>query len=202
VRVTEWSPEVRVLLRPAATFRALAATWSGGAWTLLRRPLFLLLFMGTTVSLQASGRLSVRLIADGAISFAFAPFFEILSLAIVYWYGRQTRRVPFARVVDVFFAANAPWLLWLLAFDALRCAQTPLQATARPATILWTLELSLVAVAIWSAFIDLRFFREVLPRPRDAAARDLAVQRIISWGGILGYFIGIAAWATVSGWMG
>jgi hypothetical protein len=202
MRVTLWSREVRVLLEPAATFRALAATPSGGAWTLLRRPLLLLLFMGATVSLQASDRLSVRLIADGVISFACVPFFEVLSLAIVYWHGRQARRVPFARVVDVFFAANAPWLLWLLAFDALRCAETPLQATARPAALLWTIELSLAAVAIWSAFIDLRFFREVLPRSRDTAVRDLAVQRIISWGGILGYFVGIAAWATVIGWIG
>jgi hypothetical protein len=200
--VTAWSPEVRVLLGPAATFRELAARQTGGAWTLLRRPLLLLLFMGATVSLQASGRLSVRLIADGIISFAFVPFFEILSLAIVYRVWRTGRRVPFACVVDVFFAANAPWLLWLLAFDALRCVQTPLQATARPASALWTLELSLIAVAIWSGYIDLWFFREVLPRSTPSAGRDLALQRTISWAGILGYFVGIAAWATVSGWIG
>ena len=134
-----WSPEVRVLMNPAAAFRELTAERAGGAWVMLRRPLLLALVAGCTVSLQASGRLSTRLVADGIVSFAFLPFFEIVALAVVY--ARGPRRVPFARAADAFFAANAPWLVWLLAFAVVRCAQTPLQATARPAALL-TLELS------------------------------------------------------------
>jgi hypothetical protein len=195
-----WSPEVRVLMKPSAVFRELTCERTGGARVMLRRPLLLALFAGCTVSLQASGRLSVRLVADGIVSFAFVPFFEIVALAVVY--ARCPRRVPFARAIDAFFAANAPWLLWLLAFSVLRCVQTPLQATAMPAALLWTLVLSLVLTAAWSAFIDLQFFREVLPPQHEHAVRDLLLARVISWTGILGYFLGIAIWAELAAWIG
>jgi len=187
-------------MNPAAAFRELTAERAGGAWVMLRRPLLLALVAGCTVSLQASGRLSTRLVADGIVSFAFLPFFEIVALAVVY--ARGPRRVPFARAADAFFAANAPWLVWLLAFAVVRCAQTPLQATARPAALLWTLELTLIPTAAWSAYIDLQFFREVLPRQKGGAARDLMVARVISWTCILGYFLGIALWAQVAAWIG
>src|SRR5580765_4192318 len=107
--MTSWSPEVGVLVRPAEAFRALAAEQAGAVWRTTRRPLLLLFVFGCVVSLQASNRLSVRLILDGIISFAFVPVFEMLSLAIVY--RRAPRRVPFAQAMDAFFVANAPWLL-------------------------------------------------------------------------------------------
>src|SRR5262249_31078418 len=56
------SAELRVLLDPTAAFRELAAEAATGIWTLVRRPLLLAFTFGCTVSLQASGRLSVRLI--------------------------------------------------------------------------------------------------------------------------------------------
>ena len=139
------SLETRALIGPATTFRAAADEQTAGAWRLLRRPLLLALFFGCTVSLQASGRLSARLVTDGIVSFAFIPIFEVLSLAIVY--RRGPRRVPFAQAVDLFFVANTPWLLWLLAFAAVRSLQTPLQATALPDWWALMLLLSLIPTA-------------------------------------------------------
>jgi hypothetical protein len=197
--MTEWSPEVRVLLSPATTFRELVEERTGGSWTLLRRPLLLALMCGCTVSLQASGRLSARLVADGIVSFAFIPIFEAAALGIVY--RRRLRRVPFAQAVDLFFAANAPWLLWLLAFDVVRSLQTPMQATAIPVAVIWTLELSLIPTAAWSVYIDLQFFREVLPQRAGSAGSNLILERVISWTCIIGYFLGIAIWAQVAAWI-
>ena len=151
-------------------------------------------------SLQASGRLSARLVTDGIVSFAFVPIFELASLAVVY--GRRPRRIPFAQAVDLFFAANAPWLLWLLAFMVLRSLQTPLQATALPPPLVWTLLLSVVPVAAWSVYIDLQFFREVLPRQVGGARRDLSLQRVISWTCILGYFVGHEVWELIAARIG
>jgi hypothetical protein len=190
---------MRVLIHPASAFRELIAEPDGGAWVMLRRPLLLALFAGCTVSLQASGRLSARLVADGIVSFAFVPLFEIIALAIVY--ARVARRVPFARATDAFFAANAPWLVWLVACAVLRSVETPMQATALPTALLWTFALSIVPAAAWSAYVDLQFFREVLPRPGGGAVRDLLLARAISWTGILGYFLGIAAWAQFVAWI-
>ena len=139
--------------------------------------------------------MSARLISDGALSFAFVPVFEMAALAAVY--RLAPRRISFARAVDLFFSGNAPWLLWMIAFATLRCLQTPRQATAPPVFLLWILELSLVPIAVWSAWIDLHFFREVLPRPAVGPRRDLILQRAIAWTCSIGYFFGYAIWPYV-----
>jgi hypothetical protein len=189
------SVEAQLLLNPAATFREFAQDTTSGTWVLLRRPLGLAFVLGCIVSLLVSGRLSARLITDGVLSFAFVPTFEMAALGILYCLGE--RRVPFARAVDLFFAAHAPWLLWLLAFAMLRCLQSPRQAAAPPLSLLWALELSLLPVAAWSGYIDLHFFREVLPRPGIRPLRDLMLQRAIGWSGTLLYFLGYALWPEI-----
>jgi hypothetical protein len=133
--------------------------------------------------LQASNRLSARLIFDGVISFAFIPVVEMLSLAIVY--RRAPRRVPLAQAMDAFFVANAPWLLWLLVFVAICAFQTPEQATGLPIWWMWTLEISLIPFAAWTVYLDVRFFASISSR-----AGDVALQRLISWPCSVLYFIG------------
>jgi len=194
------SLEARALTGPATTFRAAADERSAGAWRLLRRPLLLALFLGCAVSIQASGRLSVRLIVDGIVSFAFVPVFEVLSLAVVY--KRGPRRVPFAQAVDLFCVGTTPWLLWMLAFVAVRSLQTPLQATAMPDWWALTMLLSVIPTASWAAYIDLQFFRTVLPREDGRAARDLILQRVISWTCILGWYVGHELWEYIALWIG
>jgi|RhiMetdeSRZDD1v2_1073273.scaffolds.fasta_scaffold21343_3 hypothetical protein len=191
------SPEARALIDPSAAFRQLMREQGGGWWVAARRPLRLLFVMGCVVSFQASGRLTARLIVDGAVSFAFIPVFELASLAIVYW--RRPQPISFARASDLFFAANAPWLVWLLGFVTLRSVQTPRQATALPLPLLWTLEVSLLAIAAWTFSIDRRFFREVLPRPDGRSDRDLLLQRAIAWSCGLWYFFGLAVWPEIAG---
>src|SRR5438045_6034869 len=110
------SPDARALVSPAAAFRDLAQEANGGAWVLMRRPLWLLLAIGSTVSILAGGRLTARLVLDGAISFAFIPLFEIAALAIVA--RRMPQRVAFPRAVDVLFTASGPWIVWMLAASA------------------------------------------------------------------------------------
>ena len=165
---------------------------------LLRRPLLLVFMGGCVVSLLASGRLSARLIVDGAVSFTFVPIFEVMGLAAVY--RRGPRRLTFARTVDLFFAGNAPWLLWLLGLAAFSCVQSPTQVptwTVPPTA--WIAVGSLVLIAVWSAYIDFRFCREVLGRPSGAALRDLVFFRAIAWSGATLYFLGYDIWPEVVG---
>src|SRR5262245_25338762 len=93
-------------------------TW----WTLVRQPLLLAFLMGCTVSLTASGRVSARLVVDGALSFAFVPIIEVLAFAVVF--RRSARTMPFADAADRFFTGNAPWLLILAALAALTSLET------------------------------------------------------------------------------
>jgi hypothetical protein len=191
-----WSAEVRVLVDPASVFRELTEDRRPGLWVLLRRPLLLALVCGCVVSMQVSGRFSVRLIADGMISFAFIPMFEALALGAVF--RRHPHGVPFARAVDMYFVANAPWLLWLIGFVSVRAFETPIQATAMTTSIELTVLATLVPVALWSAWIDLHYFRAVLPRPAGAV-RDLLIERAIAWPCAIGYFIGVAIWPEIVG---
>src|SRR5262249_60631416 len=71
-----------------ATSNPTRARW----WLLLRRPLLLALFIGSGVSLMSSGRLTPRLVVDGAVSFAFVPVFELAAFALVH--RRGSPRVP------------------------------------------------------------------------------------------------------------
>jgi hypothetical protein len=196
--VIRWSPEVRVLRAPARAFRELAAEPSPHAWS-FTRPLILLLLLGSTVSLQASGRVSARLLLDGMIAFAFVPVFMIAAIAVVY--RRRPRTVTFSRALDVFFAANAPWLVLLIAFDTWRTFLTPAQAGAMLEKPLYLVLFSFAAVVIWSTYIDLRFFREFLPRVDGRAGRDLLLARTISWIGIVAYFAGHEFWEYFALWI-
>ena len=74
-------------------------------WLLARRPLLLALSLGFGISLIVSGRFTVRLIADGALSFAFVPLAELAGFALVYRFGPRT--LPFAGAVDGFAGTEA-----------------------------------------------------------------------------------------------
>jgi hypothetical protein len=191
------SAEARILRHPAAAFRQLAEEQGSGRWLLWRRPLLFALMFGCALSIQTSSKLTARLILDGAISFAFVPVFEMASLAVAY--RRGARAVSFARAVDLFCAANAPWLVWMLAFSALRLMLTPIRASAPPIWLLWSVELSLLPIAAWSAYIDLQFFRLILQCTEREARRGLIVQRAIGWTCSILYFLGVAIWPDLVG---
>ena len=173
---------------------------------LLRKPLLLVFSLGCGVSALVSGRFSVRLILDGAISFAFVPAIEMATFAAVLWIGgRRTqaaRRMPLARAVDLFFSGNTPWLLWIAVLAALGGVVPPTQVGP------WIFSALLAAIVpiAWSAYLDFHFFRDVMSRPSGGAAWDLVLFRAIAWSGATAYFFGIAIWAEivprVFPWMG
>ena len=159
---------------------------------LARRPLLLLLFLGCFVSLMASGRFAVRLIVDGAISFAFVPAFCLAGLAVVWRLSPRTAR-SFASVADAFFAGFTPWLAWLIVAGAVLALVPPRAFGSWFFPLLTAGALPLV----WSLRIDWRFFRDGLGRSPRQAVRDLAVHRAIEWIGVVAYFLGIALWYQV-----
>lgn len=175
-----------LLLRPGPAFRVLARQ-RGAEGSVVRGPLRLLLFFGAAVSLMASGTLNVRLLVDGAISFAFVPAIQLAALAVVWKVGRRPTR-PFASVVDLFFAGHAPWLMWLVAVAAI-CALVPPRELS---PWVWPLVLGNAVPIAWSVWMDFNFFREVAERPVREAVFDLTLHRAIAWTLTLLYFFGIA----------
>lgn len=190
------SPELRVLRAPAETFRELAASDDQGAWTLVRRPLLFMFAMGLVLSLSSSTRVSLRVVVDGMISFAFVPLAEVVAVGVVYLRG--DRRLPFTRVVDAFLVSHAPWLLGMLVFCAWQAAVSPTTMSDGTARLLLA---SMLVPVCWAAYLDLQFLRIVLSRRGAGAAVDLAIARLVGWTGALGYFFGIAGWAQIVAWL-
>jgi hypothetical protein len=152
--------------------------------------------MGLLLSVSSSTRVSLRIVVDGMISFAFLPISEVLAIGVVYLRG--DRRVPFARVVDGFLKSNAPWLLWILVFCVWQAA---LSVTVISDTMVKILVASLLLPAGRAAYLDLQFFRVVLSRPGGVAATDLIIARVVGWTCAIGYFFGIAGWARIVAWV-
>lgn len=149
---------------------------------LVRRPLLLALVLGCGISVLVSGRFTVRLIADGALSFAFVPVCELAALAVVF----HLRRAPiaFAQAVDRFFAANTPWLWWLLGIMAAVALLPPTRHGSLMAPLLITMT---IPIAISVAY-DLRFCREVIGSTRRGAILDVVILRLVAWSGVTAYF--------------
>jgi len=156
---------------------------------LVRRPLLLLLFVGCFISLMAAGRVTVRLIIDGAISFAFGPALCLVGLAVVWRLGPRTA-LSFASVADAFFAGFTPWLVWLIVVGGVLGIVPPHAFGS------WFFPLltSAAVPLIWSLRIDWQFFRDRFGRSPRQALRDLAIHRAVEWIGFVAYFLGIALW--------
>ncbi len=153
---------------------------------MIRGPLRLLLFLGAAVSLIASGTLNLRLLVDGAISFAFVPAIQLAALALV-WNIAPRPSSGFAAVVDRFFAGHTPWLVWLVVVAAV-CAVVPPRDLS---PWMWPLVFGNILPIAWSIWIDFHFFRNAA-QPSRGALRDLFLHRAIAWPLTLLYFFGIA----------
>jgi len=139
--------------------------WVGGAsWT--RRPLFTAWILGCAVSLLEVGSLTPSRVLGSALTWAWAPLLQIASLAAVW--KMAPRSLPFRPAVDLFFAGNLCWWLWLVVFSLCH------SLAAAPAWLL-----SAIAVSIYSAWVDYRFFRKTLAS--GAPVRDLILQRATAW---------------------
>jgi hypothetical protein len=173
------SPDIQIMFAPRATLARMASAHPASRSWPWRRPLILALFIGATMSLIATRVLTARLVFSEALGWLFVPILQAMSLALVWWPHR--RRLPFARALDLFFASNGPWLLWLLGLGAVTAFAPSLQAYKWPDSAALPM-LSIAAVAaLWSAYIDYCFFRLAFDHTPRRAAQTLVIQRAFVW---------------------
>lgn len=181
---TRWSIDAWVLFRPASAFQFLVDRGDGaGAWTACRRPLFVAVVLGCTVSLLTSGTLTVRLVVSATIYWASMPIVEALALSIVTW--RRQGRLSRPATVDAFFAGHAPWTLLLIGLAGTLASVPPALGWMLLLEVwVWTA----VVVVGWSAYIDFCFFRRVLGASPAAAVRDVVLNRALVWTAVFAIF--------------
>ena len=166
-------------------------------WLGLKRPLYLAFLLGCSVSFLTSGALTLRIIGPATIYWSFVPLIEIGALAAVCWGNHQN--VRFSSLVNSFFGGYGPWLLWLAGMCAIwACLSPPAKSFDGIVSIVWLGAGGTLAVA-WSLYIDFSFFRSVLRRNPAHAARDLVLQRLISWSLIMSIIAAPTIWSDITG---
>ncbi len=111
----EPSDELRVMVRPFETYRALAEQERPGSWW--RRPLLTLMVLGAFVSVTTAGRFALSHIVLVGIAWAFIPASQLGWLWMVR--RRWGTHVPFGTSAHLFFAGQGGWLLVLIALIGL-----------------------------------------------------------------------------------
>jgi len=177
------SADARILLQPAATYRAIglqsASTPAGGRWRACRRPLFFVLFVGSCLSIAATGALTLRLTVSAAIAWSFIPIIDVAGLALVLRHGE---RRTFATAVDLFCAGFGAYLLWTFGL-AVIVSSVPMRYGV---PIFGTYVYGGAALAvIWSWYIDYCFFRDGLGRSAADARRGVLLHRALTWAPIV-----------------
>jgi hypothetical protein len=199
--VPQWgcSPDVWVMLNPAAAYRLLVReSPGGGIWLVLKRPLLLAFVLGCTMSLITTASLTLRLVGPATIYWSFVPLVETGALAAVCWSER--RIVSFPRAIDLFFTGHGPWTLWLIGLSAIWSFFPPVKAFSLTGAV-WLYGASAIVI-LWSAYIDFCFFRFVVGRNRTRAGRDLLLHRSISWSLIIAIFGEPVIWPDMVGRFG
>jgi uncharacterized membrane protein len=149
---------------------------------------------------MASGRLTPRLIIDGAVSFAFVPVFELVAFALVY--RMRTRHLPSPDDVDRFFTTTTPWMFCIVALSALVSLQAPRDVARWTVPPLVLAPIGAIALAVvGAAYQDVLYFREELQQSTAAATRDAMLLRAITWPAAAMYFLGVAIWPHVVSWV-
>jgi len=146
------------------------------------------LVLACTAALAAGGRLSLRLLLDTAVVLAPIVIFQCVALAVVYWTGE--RPLPFAPVVDGYFAGSGPWFFALTVLAAFASAASP------PVASRWFAKLNAIlflAAIVLSVRIDFRYYRYVLMRTTRRAIGDLVTYRALAWSATVLYFLFTAA---------
>jgi hypothetical protein len=147
----------------------------------LHRPLITTLALGWGVSLLISSTLAPRLFIDGAVSFLFVPFFQLVAFWLVF--RRRRAPEPFSVALDRFFATNTPWLLWMFGVGVW-CI---VQASPRDAA-LWSGNEVLVALAAMVVAAAYSWWLE-----RDLLrGRESLLYRAIAWPAVIFYFLGFS----------
>lgn len=178
--------QVRILVRPFATYRAAAVAPEQGAWVFARGPLLVSLVVACFVSWTTAGRLAGYHLIFAPISWSWILLWQIGWLYAVTRVFRTDR--AFSRVVDLYYLGHSPWIVLLLAVSAI-CLFVPEPS----AVLLFLLTNGIVfplvlSFMIWGMLLTFALFRAGLELSRWRSAGAFALFYVGSIGSTLLYY--------------
>lgn len=179
-----WSAELRLLVQPEAGYRQAADAWALRPASWFSRPALFLLVLGSTISILTAGRLALPLLVEACLAWSFVPALHVLAAAAVRLVPGG-RRTSFGEAVDLYFMGFGPWLLWLLSLSG-AAFFIPSAEPAWSIRQAWFLG-GAFAAFVWSAWINLGFFRGALRWTLPRAALGVVAVRVAVWGFVVAY---------------
>jgi hypothetical protein len=180
------SDEVRVMLAPRAAYRRLVAeapgspSSAGSAWgLLLRRPALAALVIGGALALTSTGGATARALVTTTICWSFVPGVQLMVAAVLIALRRRPG-LRFSSALDLFFAGQGPWLLWIL--TAAAAALVAFRRGGHTVPRLGYLLPLAVVPFCWTSVIVLAFGREVLGLDRRRAFAWMLLYESAIWG--------------------
>ena len=189
------SPEIQVLISPERAYAAFAGPTRGGAWTAVRRPLFVALVQGVVISMVATRTVAAPVVLSVTLAWAIAIVIQFTAATLLIVSAPQ-RQVNVAHALDLFFLGHAPWTLWLLACGA------ALTWASAVSGLPWIAVVTMIVPGIVTARIVAAYSRVVLRLSRRAARARTAVHQGAMWA-VFVLFIAsaIQLWPRVIGYL-
>ena len=146
-----------------------------GALAALRRPALAALVLGVAIAAAGTGHVPPRLVMSTTLGWAPVILLQVaVALAVIGPPARGGVGVP--RALDLFFAAQGPWSIWLLAVAAWAVVATPPGQPVR-----FVQETAVIPLA-WTARLVYAFHVQVLGFSRGAAWRRTFVHQSMTIG--------------------
>lgn len=173
------SDEWRVAVAPQQTYAALVSDPAAPTQLVARIALILLVF-ATIASAILTGRITIPLVANGALAWCFVLVLQI-AIGTLVILSAPTRRVGLVRALDLWLASHLPYSLWLL----LIALWFGVAETFPP----FALVLTVIVPALWTSLIGRAYCRAVLGVSARGAHWRVAVHQSMAWLCVTAYLV-------------
>jgi hypothetical protein len=176
------SPELQLMLAPSDSYRRLVRQPPRGGRELAARSLLVVLVLGTSVALAATGRVSLGLVLSCSLCWSLPLLAQALALAVV----ARPSPLPYRRLLELFLLAHAPWSLWLLCYSLAAALTFPEGSAAWTGLAAYAVATALIPL-VWTSWIVFCFFRTVLSLPTRRALLKTIGYELVVWSAALAY---------------
>lgn len=186
-----WSDEVALLRHPfagyAAAGSATRAPPNGALRSAAARVTIVMLTLGLFVSISTTGRVVPAQVAGTMLAWLFAPLVQ--SAAVLFVGAVFVKRVPRARLLDLYFAGHAPWLLFMWIASGI------VVVPPNPTAIFFFLLAKGIAPAlfvitfVWGIVLNVAMFRAGLGLSRGKTALAVTLFYVLFVGQVVAYYL-------------
>jgi hypothetical protein len=174
------SDEALVMMKPRSAYEWLAARPPRpGLGRLLRRPALAVLVNGGAITLTSTGSASALALVTTTIAWSFVPALQLMIAAVLIALHRRPG-LRLSAALDLFFAGQGPWLLWMLGVAAAALVAPRLGGHTIP-RLSYILMFALVPL-VWTWVIIFAFCRVVLALGRRRALGWTLLYQAAIWG--------------------